>query len=111
MSNDKGLVVVFATTPKGKGKEIASKIVESKLAACVNVVSSITSFYWWQGKVVEDQEELLIIKTKSCLVDQLKEYVKKIHPYTVPEIVVIGAIDVLRDYHEWAVQETLPCEG
>ncbi len=104
------LVVVLVTAPKEKGEDIARRLVEERLAACVNIVGGIKSFYWWQGKIEADNEELLIIKTKKCLLPALKSRIREIHPYSVPEIIAFTPMDVLEDYLKWALEETLPCK-
>jgi periplasmic divalent cation tolerance protein len=93
--------VVLITTPRGEGARIAKFIVERRLAACVNVVPGVTSFYWWEGKLVEDGEELLVVKTVDNLVERLIEEVKKNHPYTVPEIISLPIEEGNADYLEW----------
>ena len=98
-------VVVFVTAPKGKGEEIAKAIVEKRLAACVNIVDNIKSIYWWQDKVEEDFEELLIIKTKYKILEKLIEEVKRAHPYTVPEIISLPIILGNKEYLEWINKE------
>ena len=103
------LVVVLVTAPKGKAADIARKLLEERLAACVNIVGPVRSMYWWQGKIEDDQEELMIIKTKKCLLPALKAKIKEVHPYTVPEIVALEPVDVLKSYLEWAVAETASC--
>ena len=98
-------VIVYITTPKGEGSRIAKAIVEKRLAACVNVVGSVKSFYWWKGELVEDEEELLIVKTRGIVLDELIEFVRGIHPYTVPEIIATRITSGNRDYIEWVRDE------
>jgi len=94
-------IVVFCTTPKDKGYEIAKKIIEEKLCACVNIIKDIKSIYWWKGNIEEDNEELLIIKTKKEALNDLIKSIKSIHPYTVPEIIALQIIDGNVDYLNW----------
>lgn len=100
-----GKVVVLITVPKGEGKRIARAIVESRLAACVNIVTGLTSIYWWKGSIEEDEEELLILKTRTDIVKKLIDEVKKIHPYTVPEIIALPIVDGNPDYLKWVDDE------
>ncbi len=100
-----GVYIVYITAPKGKGKEIAKKLVEERLAACVNI-AEVESVYWWEGKVEEDAEDLLIVKTSAEKLPKLIEEVKRIHPYQVPEIVAVPVAACLRDYCEWVRRET-----
>ena len=103
------LAVVLVTAPRGRAAEIARRLLEERLAACVNIVGPIRSMYWWQGKIEDDQEELMIIKTKKCLLPALKEKIKQVHPYTVPEIIALEPVDVLHSYLKWAEAETAGC--
>ncbi len=93
--------VIFITAPVDKGEEIARYLVEHKLAACVNIVPAVKSIYWWQGKVEEDSESLLIVKTSSEKVGELIEKVRQIHPYSVPEIVSMRIEEGNPDYLKW----------
>ncbi len=102
-------IVVFITYPKnseGDAKELARKLVENKLAACVNIVDGINSIYFWQGNIEDDQEKLLIVKTKSALFDELKKFVKENHPYSVPEIIAMPIILGNEDYLNWLEDST-----
>ena len=101
----RGEVVVLVTAPRGKGVEIARKLVETRLAACVNV-GSVKSIYWWQGKVEEDDEDILVVKTRLELVNEIVEYVKSIHPYQVPEIIVLPIIGGYEEYLKWLREST-----
>jgi periplasmic divalent cation tolerance protein len=102
----KGYCVVFITTPAGEGERIASLIVEKKLGACVNVVKDISSLYWWKGNIEKDSESLLVVKTSLEKLPQLTEEVKKVHPYTVPEIIALPIIGGNEDYLNW-IDESL----
>lgn len=101
------MVVVFCTIPSGKGEELAEKIIVSRLAGCVNIVSNVKSIYHWQGKIERDSEDLLVIKTKKSLFGKLKDFIKRNHPYTVPEIVALNVEDVNSEYLEWLMGETI----
>ena len=88
------------------GEKIGNTLVEEKLAACVNITSEIKSVYFWKGKVEEDKEHLLIIKTRKDKFESLEKRVKEIHPYEVPEIVALSIILGSKDYLNW-IDETL----
>jgi periplasmic divalent cation tolerance protein len=100
-----GIVVAFITAPKGKGREIGRKLVEARVAACINV-SSVSSIYWWKGKIEEDEEELLIVKTTAGKVEELVKKVRQIHPYEVPEIIILPVVACLAPYCQWVRSET-----
>ncbi len=108
MPSNSDRIVVLITTPKGEGKKIARALVESRLAACVNVVPGLTSLYWWQGEIQEDQEELLIVKTRADVLDRLVAEVKRIHPYSVPEVIALPILGGNPDYMRWVDEEVRP---
>ncbi len=102
---ESGVVVVLVTAPRGKGKEIARSILEKRLAACVNV-GSVESLYWWKGKIEEDKEDLLVIKTSVSRLEELVEEIKRVHPYEVPEILALPVVACLGEYCDWVRKET-----
>lgn len=84
-------------------RPLARELVESRLAACVNLLPAITSIYQWQGAVHEEGEQLLVIKTTEERVEQLQAALLAHHPYEVPEFVVVK-IDRIGDaYGRWLV--------
>ncbi|KAM7451129.1 hypothetical protein ABFA07_001198 [Porites harrisoni] len=98
----------FVTCPnKDVAKKIASGLVENKIAACVNIIPGITSVYTWEGKVEEDSEVLLMIKTRTSRVTDLTEYVRKQHPYEVPEVISMKLGEGNPAYLQW-ISETVP---
>ena len=100
-------IVVFITTSSlEEAKKIANFIVESKIAACVNIIEKVDSIFSWKGNIENYRESLLIIKTKRNLFNKLKEEVKKLHSYTVPEIIAIPIVDGSEDYLTW-IDETV----
>lgn len=99
--------VVLITVPSEEvARTLAKTLVEERLAACVNIVPGLTSVYRWQGKVVEDQELLLLVKTTTHAFPRLKERVKALHPYTVPEIVALPIAEGNREYLDWLRENT-----
>lgn len=98
--------VVFITIRVDQADKFAQSIVEHRLAACVNVVENVKSFYWWEGKVKNDAESLLIVKTTVQKLDALTEYVKENHPYDVPELIALPVTEGLPDYINWLIEET-----
>ena len=96
-----GEVVAFVTCPQGKGEELAALLVAEKLAACVNLLPEIRSIYFWQGALQKDAEELLVIKTADWLLPELKDRVKEIHPYEIPEIICLPVTDGYAPYLAW----------
>lgn len=96
------LAVVLCTVPdKETGRRLAWLLVEEKLAACVNIVERVTSIYSWQGSIQEDEELLLIIKTRWDHFEKLRDQIAEAHPYEVPEIVAIPVVGVHEPYGAW----------
>ena len=105
--NNKYIVVLITAPSKEVGVKISETLVEKKLAACVNIVSPINSLYIWQGKVINDEEVLLIVKSKEELFEnELIPAVKSVHPYEVPEIIALPIIMGSKDYLDWIQSET-----
>jgi len=95
-------IVVLVTAPsKEEAEKIADIIIDSKLAACVNISSDIKSIYLWQGKKETSKESLLIIKTTKELFCKLKDVIKKVHSYDTPEIIALPIIEGDKDYLNW----------
>ncbi len=100
-------VVVFITVDSREtAKKIANKLLTERKAACVNIIPKVESHYWWQGKIENADEFMLIVKTRAALLGDLEKLVKEIHPYTVPEIIALPIIGGNSDYLEWVEKET-----
>ncbi|MGH9352110.1 MAG: divalent-cation tolerance protein CutA, partial [Terriglobia bacterium] len=97
---DKIVVLVTAGSAR-EAREIAKHLVESRLAACVNISPPVRSIYRWEGKIISDREFLLFIKTKKNLFRQVKDAVLKIHSYTTPEIISLPVIEGSAAYLRW----------
>ena len=82
---------------------VARELINQRLAACVNVVDGIRSLYRWQGKVEDDSEKLLLIKTVDEHIDGVRETLFSMHPYEVPEFVVIAMDRVEGPYRDWLI--------
>ncbi len=101
------IAVVFVTVDKKTAAEkIAKSLLKNRLCACVNIVKDIKSYYWWKGKIEKAHEYLLIIKTNKNLVERLILETKKVHPYTVPEIISFDINKGNMDYINWVLKET-----
>ena len=98
----KNTLVALVTAPSTDvGRDIAHALLDRKLAACVNIIPSITSLYTWEGELCVDEEVLLIIKTTTSAFDALTTAVKEIHPYDVPEIIALPLAGGSKDYLDW----------
>lgn len=101
-------IIVLITVPsKDVGLKIARILVENGLAACVNLLPGIRSVYRWEGSIAEDEELLLIVKTKQSLFETLSDTVTQNHPYDVPEVIALPIVTGLKEYLSWMDEETI----
>ncbi|OYT52350.1 MAG: cytochrome C biogenesis protein CcdA [Desulfurococcales archaeon ex4484_217_2] len=100
-SNGKYMVVLITSPSLSEAKSIARNIVEKKLAACVNIVDNVSSIYWWEGKVEESREVLMIVKTVKAKIGKLIDEVRKLHSYEVPEIIALPIVEGFEKYLQW----------
>lgn len=105
------VMLVYMTAPsREEALSIGRALVEARLAACVNVLDGASSVYWWEGKIEEASEAVLIAKTRHNLVSRLVAKVKELHSYDMP---AISALPVLKGHGEflnWVEAETLQDE-
>lgn len=95
-------IIVFVTVPDKKTVDgIIKTVLNQKLAACVNVVKNIDSFYWWKGKIEHSKELLLVMKTAGSRFRLLKKHIEDVHPYEVPEIIAVDICEGSKDYLKW----------
>jgi periplasmic divalent cation tolerance protein len=100
-------VVVFVTCgSEEESSKIAHALVDERLAACVNVVSPVRSVYRWEGKLWDEKEWLLIIKSRENLFQDLEKRVKSLHSYQVPEIIGLPVLAGSRSYLNWLGENT-----
>jgi periplasmic divalent cation tolerance protein len=107
VSAEHQLVVILCTVPdEAAAEKLARGLVEERLAACVNTIPGVKSFYRWQGKLEAGTEIQLLIKTHNERFDEVAAWISANHPYDVPEIVAIPAERVNEAYLAWAVDQT-----
>ena len=100
-------VLVLTTLPAdADATAFATALVEGRLAACVNLLAPMQSVYRWQGQIEQDTERQLIVKTARDRVDALWQRVRKMHPYDVPEFVVLPIVDGNEAYLRWLGEST-----
>ncbi len=100
-------IIVFVTCgSEEEGLKIANALVEEHLAACVNLISPIRSIYRWEGKIWDEKEWLLIIKTQKDRFEELEKKVKSLHSYSVPEIISLPVSDGSCSYLKWIKENT-----
>lgn len=100
-------IIIFSTVPSEKeGVKIANTLVSKKLVACVNIIPKIRSIYRWKGKVCDEREVMLVMKSKKSLVGEIKKELKKLHSYECPELIILPIQDGLAEYLEWITEST-----
>jgi periplasmic divalent cation tolerance protein len=95
------IVVLSTCGSEAEAEKLARAVVEARLAACVNVVPGIRSFYRWQGALESSDEVLLVIKSTTERFPALRETLQSLHSYEVPEIVALPIADGAEDYLNW----------
>jgi periplasmic divalent cation tolerance protein len=91
--------------------ELAHGVVAERLAACAQIIGPITSVYRWEGRIVEADEFLLLMKVPAAGVESLADFVRVRHPYDTPEITTVASSFVDHRYLSWAEGEVWPAEG
>lgn len=100
-------LVTLCTCPDQEtGERIANHLVDQGLAACVNIMPSITSIYSWQGQRESAKEALLLVKTDRDRYTELEQAILSLHPYELPEIIAVPVERGLAGYLEWVTQCT-----
>ncbi|MDC0335371.1 divalent-cation tolerance protein CutA [Pseudodesulfovibrio sp.] len=99
-------IVYMTCETKDEAESIGAVLVERRLAACVNILPGMQSMYWWEGKVEQAQEVVLIAKTMTSLVDELTQAVKAMHSYDVPCVVAMPLEGGNPDFLAWIREET-----
>jgi periplasmic divalent cation tolerance protein len=100
------IIVLITASDEVEAARIARALVEEKLSGCVNIIKDIRSIYSWQGKVEDEKEALMLVKTRESLFDSLMAKVKELHSYTVPEIIALPIIQGSEDYLKWLKEVT-----
>ena len=103
---DQALLVLTNVPDLDCAQIMARTLIESRLAACVNLMPTVQSIYRWQGQIEEATEITLIIKTTSQHYDSLQQAIVKLHPYDVPEIIATPIVGGYAPYLHWIATET-----
>lgn len=104
---DKVVIMVTAASRR-ECRKIARRLIEEKLAACVNITQPIQSVYWWEGKIDTGKEFLMFIKTARDLFPQIMAEISLIHSYHTPEIICLPIIDGSPNYLQWIGDSVRP---
>lgn len=104
--NTNEIVVYITASNEEEAVKLAKALVETKLAACVSIAKNVRSIYSWQGKIEDESETLMIVKTQKIHFKALCAKVKELHSYTVPEIIALPIIEGAEDYLKWLKEVT-----
>lgn len=94
-------LVVYVTAPESEAPGLARALVGRRVAACVNLIPGVRSFYRWEGEVQDDPEVLLIAKTTRARFEALRAAVLELHSYDVPEVIGLPIAAAHAPYHAW----------
>ena len=95
------IVVLSTASTAAEAETIARRLVDDRLAACVNVVTGVKSFYRWKGKIEKSPEWLLVIKSSRGRFEQLRAALEKLHSYDVPEVIALPVVEGTKNYLHW----------
>jgi periplasmic divalent cation tolerance protein len=95
-------IQVFTTTDtKENARQISRRVVEKNLAACAQIIGPISSIFWWKNNINEEEEWLIIIKSRKDLYEDLEHAIMKVHKYEIPEILAVPVLAGAKSYLEW----------
>jgi periplasmic divalent cation tolerance protein len=100
------IVVLVTCGSEEEALKIAHSLVEERVAACVNLISPVRSIYRWEGKIWDEKEWILIIKTQKESFEELERKVKSLHSYSVPEIIGLPIVEGSSSYLQWLEEMT-----
>jgi periplasmic divalent cation tolerance protein len=106
MENDQNIVIFITTGTDGEARQVAEALLDQRKAACVNIVPTVRSLFWWEDRIDSDQESLLIVKSRASLLDEIVRLVKGVHSYDVPELIALPIIGGNPEYLNWIGEET-----
>jgi len=99
-------IIIYSTCSDLKeAQSLATHLVEQHLAVCVNIVRGVDSYYWWKGKVEQQAEVMLVIKTSRGLFDKVRAEWERLHTYEIPELVAVPIVEGAVNYLNWMETE------
>jgi len=101
MSENKFIIIITTVNTDSAAKKIAQSLIEEKLAACVNIIPSVTSVFRWEGKISAEPELILIAKSEERLFTEIKDKILSLHPYELPEIITVPITNGSKEYLKW----------
>lgn len=105
------IVVFSACGTADEAALVARRLIERRVAACVNIVPGVRSIYRWQGAIEDASEWTLMIKTRRSLFERLKHELEQVHSYQTPEIIAVPVVEGSVAYLDWIDRETAPAES
>ncbi len=102
----KSIVVLITAPSSDEAVKIAKALVEERLAACANIIRDIRSVFRWEGKIEDDSEVLIVLKTREALFEDLEKRVRELHSYSVPEVIALPIVKGSEAYLNWLEEET-----
>lgn len=105
MAPEPDVLVVLVTAPTDVAPDLARELVRRRVAACANVLPAVQSFFWWDDRVQDEPESLLILKTRADAFERLQQAVVELHPYDVPEVIATRVERALDPYARWVLAE------
>ena len=100
------IVVLITAQDAVEAKTIANQLLKKKLIACANIIEGVQSVFWWQGKIDQAKETLIVLKSQQSFFKKIVKTVKAHHSYEVPEVIALPIIDGNPDYLKW-IDESL----
>jgi periplasmic divalent cation tolerance protein len=95
------LIVLMTAPNREEAVKIVRVLLEERLIACGNIVDPVSSFFWWRGKIEEEKEALVFMKSSEKLFKKLSKRVMELHNYDVPEVLALPIVDGSPSYLEW----------
>ncbi|HZY31576.1 MAG TPA: divalent-cation tolerance protein CutA [Candidatus Methylomirabilis sp.] len=95
------IVVLITTSSVIEAEAIGRALVEERVAACVNIIPGLRSLFRWEGKIEEQEETLMLVKSRGECLPSILEAVKRLHSYTVPEVIALPILGGSPDYLAW----------
>jgi periplasmic divalent cation tolerance protein len=95
------LIVLMTAPNKEEAVKIVRALLEEKLIACANVIDAVSSFFWWQGKIEQEEEVLAIMKSHEDLFEKLSKRATELHSYDVPEVLALPIVAGSSSYLDW----------
>ena len=94
-------IVIMTAPNKEEAVKIVRTLLEERLIACANIVDSVSSFFWWQEKIEEEKEVLVLMKSHESLFKKLSKRVNELHSYDIPEILALPVVEGSQSYLDW----------